>query len=98
MLIHYQNLLGKFYHQNFLFIIFFLFLRTQAFYNKTLFQKDGNYSIAFDTDKNESILLIRQVNKSEHENEYICRTINEFGSADMRHKINCSYFIEQLKK
>jgi hypothetical protein len=68
--------------------------------NKILSEKDGNYSIAFDTDKNASILLIKQVNKSEHENEYICNATNEFGAADMRTKLLVlirPYFIEQLK-
>ncbi|CAF3829301.1 unnamed protein product [Rotaria sp. Silwood1] len=49
-----------------------------ALYHKTLSKKDENYSIAFDTDKNASILLIKQVNKSEHENEYIYHVVNEF--------------------
>ncbi|CAF3878648.1 unnamed protein product, partial [Adineta steineri] len=68
--------------------------------NKTLTEKDGNYSFAFDTDKNASVLLIKQVNKVEHENEYICQATNEFGSAEMRTKLLVlirPHFIEQLK-
>ena len=63
-------------------------------------EKDGNYSTAFDTDKNAAILLIKKVNKVEHENEYICQATNEFGLADMRTKLVVlirPYFIEQLK-
>lgn len=78
----------------------FFFSRSRSSDNKTLSEKDGNYSIAFDTDKNASILLIKQVNKTEHENEYICHAVNEFGSADMRTKLLVlirPYFIEQLK-
>lgn len=49
--------------------------------------KEGPYSIAFDTDLNASVLLIRQTNKQEHEDEYICHAENEFGAADMRTKL-----------
>ncbi|UJR23285.1 hypothetical protein I4U23_026301 [Adineta vaga] len=76
------------------------FTWSRASDNKTLSEKDGNYSIAFDTDRNASILLIKQVNKVEHENEYICQATNEFGAAEMRTKLLVlirPYFIEQLK-
>ncbi|CAF5159909.1 unnamed protein product, partial [Rotaria sp. Silwood1] len=43
----------------------------------------------FDTDKNASILLIKQVNKSEHENEYIYHVVNEFEN------VQCQGFVEQ---
>ena len=79
---------------------FSLYFRSRVSDNKTLTEKDGNYSIAFDTDKNTSILLIKQVNKAEHENEYICQATNEFGSAEMRTKLLVlirPYFIEPLK-
>jgi hypothetical protein len=80
--------------------LFFFLSRSRASDNKTLSEKDENYSIAFDTDKNASILLIKQVNKSAHENEYICNAINEFGSANMRTKLIVlirPYFIQELK-
>ncbi|CAF0814387.1 unnamed protein product [Rotaria sordida] len=76
------------------------FTWSRASNDKTLSDKDENYSIAFDTDQNASILLIKQVKKAEHEDEYICRATNEFGSATMRTKLLVlirPYFIEQLK-
>jgi len=99
MLIHYRNSPGKKIIIFILFLISFPF-RSRASDEKTLSEKDSQYSIAFDTDKNASILLIKQVNKSEHENEYICRAVNEFGSADMRTKLIVlirPYFIQPLK-
>ncbi|CAF2966735.1 unnamed protein product [Rotaria sp. Silwood2] len=59
--------------------------------------KDEKYSIAFDIDQNETILLIKQVNKVEHKNTYICYTTNEFDLADMHTKLLILirlYFIE----
>ncbi len=99
MLIHYRNSPGKKIIIFILSLISFRF-RSRASDEKTLSEKDSQYSIAFDTDKNASILLIKQVNKSEHENEYICRAVNEFGSADMRTKLIVlirPYFIQPLK-
>ncbi|CAF3389468.1 unnamed protein product [Rotaria socialis] len=66
----------------------------------SLSDKDANYSIAFDTDQNASVLLIKQVKKSEHEDEYVCHATNEFGTANMRTKLIVlirPYFIEPLK-
>ena len=80
--------------------LFFFVCRSRVSDDKVLSDKDANYSIAYDTDKNASVLLIKQVNKAEHENEYICRAVNEFGSADMRTKLVVlirPYFIESLK-
>jgi hypothetical protein len=100
MLIHYRNLLGKNPPFSLSHLFLFSLFRIRASDEKILSEKDGQYSIAFDTDKNASILLIKQVNKSEHENEYICRAVNEFGSADMRTKLIVlirPYFIQSLK-
>ena len=77
-----------------------MIFRSRASDNKILSEKDGNYSIGFDTDHNASILLIKRINKAEHENEYICHATNEFGSADICTKLIVlirPYFIEQLK-
>ena len=76
------------------------FTWTRVSDNKTLSDKDANHSFAYDTDKNASILIIKQVNKIEHENEYICKAVNEFGSGEMRTKLVVlirPYFIETLK-
>ncbi|CAF4626911.1 unnamed protein product, partial [Rotaria sp. Silwood2] len=76
------------------------FTWSRASNDKALSDKDENYSIAFDTDQNASLLLIKQVNKVAHEDEYICHATNEFGSATMRTKLLVlirPYFIEQLK-
>ena len=86
MHIHYLNSLGNSLLSIFSFH-FFSFLRSRASDNKSLSDKDGPYSIAFDTDQNASILLIKSTNKQEHEDEYICHAENEFGAADMRRKL-----------
>ena len=86
-----------FHSFNFSYVFFF---RSRASDEKTLSEKDGPYTIAYDTDKNASVLVIKQVNKAEHENEYICRAVNEFGAADMRTKLTVlirPYFIQSLK-
>lgn len=44
--------------------------------------------------------MIKETKKSEHENEYICQAVNEFGAAEMRTKLLVlirPYFIESLK-
>jgi hypothetical protein len=68
-------------------IVLDLFVRSRTSDNRTLSDNDGTYSVMFDTDQNASILLIKNVNKQEHEHEYLCHAENEFGAGDMRTKL-----------
>lgn len=68
--------------------------------DKQLTDKEENHSITYDTERSTSVLLIKHVNKSEHEDEYVCHATNEFGTAHMRTKLLVlirPYFTQPLK-
>lgn len=49
-----------------------------------LTDKDDDHSIEFDKETSTSILVIKQVNKQQHESDYNCHAENEFGAGDMK--------------